>query len=442
MATDWRRGGKLTGKLGLAETRAIAEGADMTMGTERGPSTTTRVLEKGLRRLLEHPYLFPLLGLGFALLVALPAHRNSLRTELEILGWTALFIAWLPFWVARRPKDPSGRSWLTIILAIVGALLSGRLVAFDLAFAIVSLTLMAQYFTLLSFPVALLCGLPAAIGSEYSHRLAVLAEPGAFPWSLALLRVVAFTAIGISFKVLAMEMEERARLQANLKSAERKAGRLEERQRLAREIHDTLAQGFASIIVHFERAEQIDSLAASPAKPHLDLARSVAREGLEEARRMLAALRPEILEQRGLPDAMGRVCEEWSRRTGIQANLSITGTPAPMHPQIELTLLRGTQEALTNVARHSGARMASVTLSYMEDVLVLDVQDDGKGFVPPSDRSPSTGAGFGLTGMRERAERLQGTFSVESVPDEGTTVSISLPVLLPTGADTLTGGLL
>lgn len=163
---------------------------------------------------------------------------------------------------------------------------------------------------------------------------------------------------------------------------------------------------------------------------------------------MLAALRPEILEQRGLPEALGRVCQDWSRRTGIPANFSITGTPAPMHPQIELTLLRGTQEALTNVARHSWARTASVTLSYMEDILVLDVQDDGKGFVPSSERAAGAGAGagastgYGLTGMRERAERLQGSFSVESLPGEGTTVSISLPVVLPTGADTLTGGLL
>ena len=160
-------------------------------------------------------------------------------------------------------------------------------------------------------------------------------------------------------------LEERSRLQTSLASAERKAGMLEERQRLAREIHDTLAQGFASIIVHFERAEQMDSLASSSAKPHLDLARSVAREGLEDARRMLAALRPEVLEQRALPEALGRVCEEWSRRTGMAANFSITGPLGPMHPDIELTILRGTQEALANIARHAGARTAAVTLSYM-----------------------------------------------------------------------------
>ena len=104
-----------------------------------------------------------------------------------------------------------------------------------------------------------------------------------------------------------------------------------------------------------------------------------------------------------------------------------------MHPNIELTILRGVQEALTNIRRHSGAKTAAITLSYMEDVLVLDVQDDGKGFVPSS----TDGSGFGLTGMRERTEKLQGTFSVESVPGEGTTISISLPALRPSGSDTL-----
>jgi signal transduction histidine kinase len=243
------------------------------------------------------------------------------------------------------------------------------------------------------------------------------------------MRFVAVMAIGVTLKLMAIQSEERVRLQDSLARAERKAGVLEERQRLAREIHDTLAQGFAGIVVHLETAEQIDPLKGSAAKPHLDLARSVAREGLEEARRMLQALRPELLEQRGLPEALDRVCDDWSRRSGLEANFSVTGTPAPMHPDIELTMLRAVQESLTNIGKHAGARTATVTLSYMEDVIVLDVQDDGKGFVP----SAGSGGGFGLKGMRERTEFLQGSFSVESIPGEGTTISISLPVLGATG---------
>lgn len=394
------------------------------------PSRATQVMERLLRRLLAHPQGYPLAALAISLVVGMARNFGSSRALAEVVITAALFAVWLPFWVLRREQDPGGRSAITIGLAITGSLIMGRLVALDLAFALLALALMAQYYTYLPFWVAVLCGLPPGFGSEYSHRIAVLADPSAFPIGISLMRSVALIAVGISFKVMALQLEERDRLQASLATAERKAGMLEERQRLAREIHDTLAQGFAGIVVHLETAEQIDPLTGSEAKPHLDLARSVAREGLEDARRMLAALRPEVLEQRGLPDALGRVSTEWSKRSGIRSSLSITGTPAPMHPEIELTVLRAVQESLTNIARHAGARTAAITLSYMEDVLVLDVQDDGKGFAPEL-----VNGGFGLAGMRERTESLSGSCSIESVPGEGTTISITLPVLGPAGSE-------
>ncbi|HYC33767.1 MAG TPA: sensor histidine kinase [Gemmatimonadales bacterium] len=399
-------------------------------------SGVTQVMERVLRRLLEHPYAFPMTALGLSLVTSLARRWDAPDRVLELVMWSAAMAGWLPLWVGRGKRDPGGRTALTIVIALVGSLLQGRLVALEMGFAILALTLMPQYFIRLPFPVAVISILPPAIGSEYSHRLEVLANPDGFPWGIALLRGLALLAIGVTFKVMAIQIEERKRLQKSLASAERKAGMLEERQRLAREIHDTLAQGFASILLHFERAEQVDERSESPARPHLALARSVAREGLEEARRMLAALRPEVLEQRALPEAVGRVCEDWSHRFGLAANLSITGTPGPLHPDIELAVLRAVQEALTNVARHSGAKTAAVTLSYMEDLIVLDVQDDGRGLPPGSE----TGRGYGLTGMRERAERVGGSLSVESAPGEGTTISITLPaVLSSTGEVTFEG---
>ena len=387
------------------------------------------VAERVVRRFLEHPYGFPsaamLIGLGLSLL------RHPVQELPTLLGVCAMFALWLRLWVGRLEHDPSGQSPFTIAVAIIGSLIMGWLVSLELAMAIVPLSMMPQYFITLPFPLAVLCGFPSAIGSEYSHRLAVLQDPTGFPWALAIVRSIALLVIGVSFKLLRLQMDDLARLQANLASAERKSGVLEERQRLAREIHDTLAQGFASIIVHLERTEQINHLQGSPAKGHIDLARSVAREGLEESRRMMAALRPEILEQRALPEALGRVCQEWSRRTGIESKLSITGTPEPMHPEIEFTILRGVQEGLTNIARHSGAHTTAVTLSYMEDLIVLDVQDDGKGFVP----SAGGPAGYGLHGMRERVEGLQGALQVESVLGEGTTISLTLPTLRPAGGE-------
>lgn len=401
-------------------------GSGMTAAMEM--SQASRISERFLRRVVEHPYGYPFAALVVALILASLRPGQTGARMLEIIGMSLVFAGWLPLWV--RVGQPTGpRGLANLGLALAGSVLQGRMVALDLGMAIVALAVMPHYFLRLPFWVAVLCGAGPVIGSEISHRMLILANPNSFPFAAAVMRFVAVMAIGVTLKLMAIQSEERAQLQASLAAAERKAGVLEERQRLAREIHDTLAQGFAGIVVHLETAEQLDPLRTSPAKPHLDLARSVARDNLEEARRMLQALRPEILEQRGLPEALDRVCDDWSRRTGVPADLEVTGNALPLHPDIELTLLRATQESLSNIAKHAGARSVTVTLSYMEDVIVLDVQDDGRGFAP----AMAGGRGYGLTGMRERAAYLQGSFSVESTPDEGTTVSLSLPVIAPSG---------
>lgn len=406
----------------------------MTDAQEVAPSATlAHTMETALRRLLEHPSRFTYGALVIAVLATLPRGFDSASAAGFFAAEVAGFGLWLQVWVRHRVGDPTGRKPATIALAFIGMLLLAAMGARDLAFTLVAATLVPQYYTYLPLPVAVLTGVPMFIASEHAHTVAALEHPTGIVLGITIVRGAAVVLIGICFKVFALQIEERKRLQASLAAAERKAGVLEERQRLAREIHDTLAQGFASIIVHLERAEQINGLGGSPAKGHIDLARSVAREGLEESRRMMAALRPEILERRGLTEAVARVCEEWSRRTGIASSLEITGSPVPMHPDIELTLLRGVQEGLTNVARHSGAHTTAVTLSYMEDIIVLDLQDDGKGFVPGT--AGDGKGGFGLHGMRERVESLQGSLQVESVLGEGTTISLTLPALRPAGGE-------
>lgn len=404
------------------------------------PYSGSQTGEKILRGLLEHPYRFPSAAVAGGTAAAVIQKWGDHALVLEILLMAGLFMTWLPFWVKQQAReDGKHLSLATLALALLGSLLQGRLLMLHLSFSIVALTLMPQYFFRLPFLLAAFCGLAPAMGSEYSHWLMVLAEPERFPWGIGIMRLVALTAIGVSFKLLAMQIHERAMLQARVVAAERNSGMMKERQRLAREIHDTLAQGFAGIVVHLETAEQIDPLTGSAAKPHLDLARSVARENLLEARRMLSALRPEILDERGLPEALDRVCHAWSARTGLQATFSVTGDASPMHPEIEMTILRAMQEALTNIAKHAHAKTAAVTLSYMEDIVVLDVQDDGKGFLPEPKKEE--GSGLGLKGMRERTEALHGTWSVESVPGEGTTVSITLPVVLTTTGESVPQGI-
>ena len=200
---------------------------------------------------------------------------------------------------------------------------------------------------------------------------------------------------------------------------------LAERERLAREIHDTLAQALTSVVTQLEAAES--RLADSPeqARRHLDLARRAAREGLGEVRRSVSALRPDLLEGHTLAEALERLATRWSAATGVLATVRTSGEVVPLHPDTETALLRTAQEALANTARHARATRATVTLSYLGDVVTLDVDDDGVGFrgVP----RPRADGGFGLAGLRERLVAVGGRLEVETVPGQGTTVVAQVP---------------
>ncbi|ONI90764.1 hypothetical protein ALI22I_11275 [Saccharothrix sp. ALI-22-I] len=215
---------------------------------------------------------------------------------------------------------------------------------------------------------------------------------------------------------MAAMMEENAGLHAQLLIQAREAGVLDERQRLAREIHDTLAQGFTGIITQLQADE-------NPPR-HVETALRLARENLAEARRSVHALSPPALEGANLPDALAEVAAGWMDQTGVPASVHTTGAARALHPEVEVTLLRAAQEALTNVAKHAGASRVGLTLSYMEDVVTLDVRDDGAGF-DPTVRTD----GFGLVGMRQRVSRLAGALVVESEPGGGTAVSASVPAI-------------
>lgn len=201
-----------------------------------------------------------------------------------------------------------------------------------------------------------------------------------------------------------------------------------ERSRLAREIHDTLAQGFAGIITQLQAAEQ--SADESERQRHTDQALALARDGLAEARRSVQDLRPVALDAVRLPDALRNVAREWSARTGIPASVKISGDTAALRTDAEVALLRTAQEALTNVDKHASAR--HVVLDLMADAhgCRLEVRDDGSGFDAGErvlgTEHPEQG-GFGLTAMRERVEAVAGTFAVQSSPGHGTAVRAEVP---------------
>jgi len=173
-------------------------------------------------------------------------------------------------------------------------------------------------------------------------------------------------------------MAENTGLQAQLLVQAREAGAGDERQRMAREIHDTLAQGLTGIITQLEAAQQTPNDAERERR--IDNAKRLARHSLAEARRSVQALRPQALENSRLPEALADEVARWSVTSGVAGEVKTTGDARALHPEVEVTLLRVAQEALANVAKHAGASRAGVTLSYMEDVVSLDVRDDGVGF--------------------------------------------------------------
>ena len=210
---------------------------------------------------------------------------------------------------------------------------------------------------------------------------------------------------------------------------------LRERQRMAREIHDTLAQGFTSIVMHVEAAGGALAKDADKVRLHLEQIGRTSRESLAEARRLIWALHPEQLDKASLPKALQELIERWSEENGVEASAQITGVPRSLAPAVEATMLRSAQEALVNVRKHARASRVALTLSYMTNVVVLDVRDDGVGFNPEADRKPhqlrrraGEMGGFGLRGMRERAERVGGKLLVDSTPGEGTTLAVELPL--------------
>jgi signal transduction histidine kinase len=222
-------------------------------------------------------------------------------------------------------------------------------------------------------------------------------------------------------------LEENAGLHAQLLTQAREAGVLDERGRMAREIHDTIAHGLTAIVTQLEAAGHATDRPADQQR-HIDNALRIARDSLTEARRSVEASRPEPLEAASLPDALDRVATDWSAINGIAVQVTITGEPIPLHPEIEVALLRTAQEALANVARHAHATRAGITLSFMGDVVTLDVRDDGVGFEVPAGGEGRTG-GFGLTAMRQRVSRVAGTLAIESEPGGGTAISARVPAI-------------
>lgn len=202
---------------------------------------------------------------------------------------------------------------------------------------------------------------------------------------------------------------------------------LEERGRLAREIHDTLAQGFVGI------SSQLDAVALTlngrvdVARRHLELARKMVRHSLTEARRSVMDLRASALEGHDLPSALSEAANQWTAGSTVQIKVDVEGESRPLPEETEQHLLRIAQEAVTNAVKHAHASQVRIHLEMAGRSLSLRVADNGQGF-EQDEAFSEVGGHFGLLGMRERAERLGGELHLHSEPGQGTEVAVTVPL--------------
>jgi len=258
--------------------------------------------------------------------------------------------------------------------------------------------------------------MPLILRSRWVDAIAI-----AVIYGTGLVFVIVFT------RVAASEREARTALaEANQRLRERAAqieelATTKERNRLAREIHDSLGHYLTVVNVQISAAQAILEHDRPRAQDHLIKAQTLTQEGLAEVRHSVAALRASPTESRPLPEALAKLTEQWEA-AGLRAELLVAGTIRPLTPQANLTLYRAAQEALTNVEKHAHATCVELHLDYRNERLVhLSIKDDGAG-------GTTSEGGFGLRGVRERVQLLNGTVRVRTEAGNGFSLEVELPV--------------
>lgn len=376
---------------------------------------------------------------------ALPSTGAELAPDSRsVLGLLAAAAAWilvgssLPILRHRVRPVPS----TLYLLGLLG--LCVALMAHSDVFVVLTIAGFFHAYLLSPWPV----GLGAVLATSVALNGMTLLRPEPTPQSFMMLVVIVIVqtaAIGVGIPLsrrseaeerrrdaliaqLEQALHENAGLHVQLVAQARESGVKDERERLAREIHDTLAQDFAGIITQLQ-ATQRPARSPSDREEHLRQALRLARAGLTEARRSVQALAPQELGRAHLPDAIRTLAAQWSAQERIASQVEITGTHAPLSSATEVALFRVAQESLTNVAKHADASRVGVTLSYAGTEVLLDVRDDGRGCtdITGTATDTDTGTGFGLTSMRQRIRGVGGQVEVESAPGEGTSVSVRVP---------------
>ncbi|MEI2277691.1 sensor histidine kinase [Paenarthrobacter ilicis] len=348
---------------------------------------------------------------------------------------------------SRFNPAPYARWWLggVMLLWLLLLLVSGDFawVAFPLFF--LQLHLLPQRWALVGIAASTLLVVAALWfhsrgASDGGLQLPMVLGP-VFGAGFAVVTGVAYRALFLEAENQRVVADDLRRTRAELARTQHDAGTMAERERLAKEIHDTLAQGFSSIVLMGRSAETaLDNGDFSTARERLRVVQDTASANLAEARSFVRGLRSPDLEESGLVETLRRLCaktqtEAGARGTPLQCRFELVGAPLELPNTFQTTLLRAAQASLANVWAHAKARTAVVTLSFLDDEVTLDVFDDGIGFVAATAEGTARrdGTGVGLTSLRERLGVLNGSLAIESAPGEGTVVAVRVP--LPEGDD-------
>lgn len=315
-----------------------------------------------------------------------------------------------------------------------------------LAVGWVALAWLSVSFVWLVFPVLLLAwqllptryAVPSVVGLTAAAIAAFAMHEGGFTAAGVLgpsIGAAVAVVISVVYQQLRDENERRANLlmslaaaQEQLSAIQRQAGTLAERERLAGEIHDTIAQSLASIVLLLRSVTAQAAPLPGAARKQLDTAAGAARTALEDTRRLVRALHPADLAGQSLTDALRRLADD-TTQVGITTDLAVDGEPYELPAPIAVALLRTAQGAVGNIVAHAHATRARLTLTYQPGQLRLDIVDNGRGFDPDQPlRDPKTGTGIGLAAMRHRLAAVAGTLTIESTPGGGTAIGASIPV--------------
>ncbi len=362
------------------------------------------------------------------------------RQRVTVLALLAAVLGWYALVGAAALREPNGRRAL-LYFAGVFVLLNG-VYAITMAAAYLLFMLNPQLFSMIH-----VWRLRIIVMLVLYGQIAVwtVVHAGLTPLTWAMLGVyvlapmVFSVLIGVFIDGIIRQSRQRAdlitellRTRAELAAERHEAGVYAERERLASEIHDTLAQGFTSILMLTQAARVGMVKSPGGVLVQLDLIERAARENLAEARALVAALTPPDLADNGLVEALGRLAERHTRDTGVPVAVTADGVRDTDHrgggtpeawsgarrPGADVVLLRAAQEALTNIRRHADA--TKIRIEYVGGEITII--DDGRGFDPSTVQE-----GYGLPGLRNRAAAYGGTATVQSKPGTGTTVRVSLP---------------